>query len=62
VHIFVWYELFEVIHKAIAREKRMKRWNRAWKIKLIETNNSGWNDLYDRLPGEIALPDAPGSP
>jgi len=32
VHVLVWYELFENIHEAIAREKRMKRWNRAWKI------------------------------
>jgi predicted GIY-YIG superfamily endonuclease len=52
----------DVINTAIAREKRLKRWNRAWKIKLIEENNSGWNDLYDGMMGEIALPDLPGSP
>jgi putative endonuclease len=57
VHILVWYELFEDINEAIAREKRMKRWNRAWKIRLIEKHNSGWNDIYDRLMGEIVLPD-----
>jgi putative endonuclease len=62
VHILVYYELYEDIDIAIAREKRLKRWNRAWKIKLIEANNSGWNDLYDRLIGEIALPELPGSP
>jgi len=62
VHTLVWYEVHEDIHTAIAREKRLKRWNRAWKIKLIEENNSGWNDLYDRMTGEIALPDLPGSP
>ena len=62
VHILVWYEPYEDIHLAIAREKRLKKWNRAWKIKLIEQNNSGWNDLYDRLMGTIALPDIPGSP
>jgi putative endonuclease len=62
VHILVWYELHEDIHIAIAREKRLKRWNRAWKIRLIEEGNSGWNDLYDRLIGEIALPDMRGSP
>ncbi|HEY4944235.1 MAG TPA: GIY-YIG nuclease family protein [Rhizomicrobium sp.] len=62
VHILVWYEFHEDINVAIAREKRLKRWNRAWKIKLIEKNNSGWNDIYDRLTGEIALPDMPGSP
>ena len=62
VHILVYYELYDDINIAIAREKRLKKWNRAWKLKLIEKNNSGWNDLYDRLLGEIALPDIPGSP
>ena len=62
VHILVWFEMHGDIREAIAREKRLKRWNRAWKIKLIEENNSGWNDMYDRLLGEIALPDLPGSP
>jgi len=62
IHILVWYEMHEDVHAAIAREKQIKGWNRAWKIRLIEKNNSGWNDLYDRLLGEIALPDLPGSP
>jgi len=62
VHTLVWYESYEDIHAAIAREKRLKRWNRAWKIRLIEEKNSGWNDIYERLLGEIALPDIPGSP
>jgi putative endonuclease len=62
VHILVWYETHADIHEAIAREKQIKGWNRAWKIRLIETHNSGWNDLYARLLGEIALPDLPGSP
>jgi putative endonuclease len=60
VHILVWYELHNDINAAIIREKRLKRWNRAWKIELIEKQNSGWNDLYDRLIGEILLPDNPG--
>jgi len=62
VHRLVWYELHDDINQAIAREKRLKRWNRAWKIRLIEESNSGWNDLYDRLTGEITLPYTPGSP
>ncbi len=62
VHILVWYELHDEINVAIAREKQIKKWNRAWKIKLIERENSGWNDWYDRLLGEIDLPDLPGSP
>jgi hypothetical protein len=35
--------------------------DRAWKIKMIEKHNSGWNDLYSRLLGEIALPELPGA-
>lgn len=62
VHILVWYEWHEDINAAILREKRMKRWNRAWKIALIEKDNSGWNDLYDRLIGEIPQIESPGSP
>ena len=61
VHILVWFELFGDINVAIAREKQLKKWNRAWKIKLIEKDNSGWNDLYEGLLGNIALPDLPGS-
>ena len=62
VHTLVWYELHDDINVAIAREKCLKRWNRAWKMRLIEVHNSGWNDLYERLLGEIALPEIPGSP
>jgi putative endonuclease len=62
VHILVWYETHTDIHEAIAREKQIKGWNRAWKIRLIEEHNSGWNDLYARHLGEIALPESPGSP
>ena|SRR5580700_1900646 len=58
VHILVWYEVHTDINAAIAGEKQLKGWNRAWKIRLIEKNNSDWNDLYDTLRGEIALPDA----
>ena len=54
VHILVWYELHDDIEAAIAREKRLKKWNRAWKLRLIEKENSGWNDLYDRLVGEAS--------
>jgi putative endonuclease len=45
VSILVWYETFTEINDAIVREKQIKGWNRAWKICLIERNNSGWNDL-----------------
>jgi putative endonuclease len=49
VHILVWFETHEDINAAIAREKQIKGWNRAWKIRLIERENSGWNDLYEKL-------------
>jgi len=37
------------IDEAIAREKALKAWKRAWKIRLIEEGNPGWEDLFDRL-------------
>ena len=46
VKTLVWFEAFGDIHEAIAREKRIKRWRRAWKIELIEQNNPGWLDLW----------------
>jgi putative endonuclease len=49
VNILVWYEIHNDINAAIAREKRIKGWNRAWKIRLIEKENSGWNDLAPGL-------------
>lgn len=45
ISILVRYEAFADINDAITREKQIKGWNRAWKIRLIEENNSGWNDL-----------------
>jgi putative endonuclease len=52
VHILVWYEMHEDINVAIAREKQIKGWNRAWKIKMIEKTNPQWLDLYDKLIGK----------
>ena len=49
VSILVWYEIFDDINDAIVREKQLKGWNRAWKIRLIERHNSGWNDLAPGL-------------
>lgn len=49
VHHLVWYELHESMNSSIEREKKMKEWKRAWKIKLIEENNPNWNDLYDSI-------------
>jgi putative endonuclease len=49
VHMLVWYEMFYDVHHAVAREKQLKGWNRAWKLKLIEKMNPDWRDLYDEL-------------
>jgi putative endonuclease len=49
VDILVWFEAFADINDAIAREKQIKGWNRAWKIKLIEKSNPVWNDLTPRI-------------
>jgi putative endonuclease len=51
VHRLVYYEQTEDIRSAIQREKRLKKWNRQWKIKLIEKINPDWKDLYDELAG-----------
>ncbi len=45
----VWYEQHETAESAITREKRIKKWNRDWKLKLIEEKNPYWNDLYSTL-------------
>ncbi|GEO97942.1 GIY-YIG nuclease family protein [Methylobacterium haplocladii] len=45
----VWYELYDRIDEAIAREKAMKKWRRAWKVALIEEANPTWNDLAEQL-------------
>ena len=50
----VYYETFGDITDAIAREKRLKRWHRAWKIELIEKANPTWKNLFDRKTGHIA--------
>jgi putative endonuclease len=49
VHHLVYYETYDSIHEAIAREKRLKRWRRAWKIELIEKHNEDWHDLWPTL-------------
>ena len=45
----VWYETYDRIHDAIAREKDIKKWRRDWKIRLIEEMNPDWQDLYPGL-------------
>jgi len=45
----VYFEIHADINEAILREKRLKKWNRKWKIRLIEEINPEWNDLYEDL-------------
>ncbi|KQS46805.1 MULTISPECIES: GIY-YIG nuclease family protein [unclassified Sphingomonas] len=51
----VWFEMADTMEWAIAREKQLKNWHRAWKIELIEADNPTWRDLaedwgFDPLP------------
>jgi putative endonuclease len=45
----VWFETHTDAISAITREKQLKKWNRAWKIKLIQQENQYWRDLYEGL-------------
>lgn len=45
----VYFEMFGDIRDVIEREKRLKRWRRAWKIELIESRNEDWHDLWPTL-------------
>ena len=49
VHHLVYYEQYDNIESAIIREKRLKKWNRKWKLELIEKVNPQWRDMYDDL-------------
>jgi putative endonuclease len=45
----VYYERFDDIRDAIQREKTIKHWPRAWKVRLLQGTNPDWDDLYDSL-------------
>jgi putative endonuclease len=49
IHTLVCFEQTSDILSAILREKQLKKWNRQWKINLIEKNNPHWVDLYDQI-------------
>ena len=49
VHRLVYYELHNDMVSAISREKQMKKWNRTWKLELIERQNPGWKDLWEGI-------------
>ena len=48
-HTLVYFEQYEDMTNAIQREKQMKKWNRAWKIGLIEKQNPNWQDLWPEI-------------
>jgi putative endonuclease len=45
----VWFEVHSEIVQAITREKQIKKWNRNWKVNLIQESNPDWRDLYDEI-------------
>lgn len=49
VTMLVWYEIHETREAAFRRERQIKKWNRLWKLRLIEEMNPGWHDLTDSL-------------
>jgi len=51
VHRLVYAEFPDTMQAAIVREKQLKKWNRAWKLELIEKGNPRWDDLYDQIIG-----------
>jgi putative endonuclease len=48
----VWYELHSTMESAILREKRIKKWNRSWKVNLINATNPSWRDLWPDITGQ----------
>ncbi len=49
IHLLVWYEIHETIGSAIQKEKTLKKWQRKWKMDLIESFNPEWIDLYKTI-------------
>ena len=49
VKSLVWFEQTKSIESAIVREKQIKKWNRDWKVELIEKTNPQWRDLYEEI-------------
>src|SRR3979411_1550501 len=54
----VYFEQFDDGENAIKREKQLKKYNRAWKIRLIEELNPNWDDLYPSIAGAWSSPQA----
>ncbi len=50
-NMLVWFEPYDAIEFAIAHEKRLKKWHRAWKERMIEERNPDWRDLWWQISG-----------
>ena len=48
-HLLVYYEVHESMIAAITREKQIKEWKRLWKLRLIESVNPDWRDLFEQI-------------
>lgn len=49
IQTLVWYEHYDDMQEALLRERRIKRWQRSWKLNLIESSNPDWHDLYSEI-------------
>jgi putative endonuclease len=49
IKMLVWFEQHETRESALQRERQLKKWNRSWKLQLIERFNPSWEDLADEL-------------
>jgi putative endonuclease len=47
--MLVWFEFHESRESAFKRERQIKKWNRVWKLELIEKQNPGWRDLWEEI-------------
>jgi putative endonuclease len=61
VKLLVFYERHATMADAILREKRIKKWERAWKVALIESDNPQWRDLYEDIVAPGRTPGCPPS-
>ncbi len=55
VKLLVWFEHHHTMEDAIRREKQLKKWNRAWKFRIIEEMNPHWHDLHDLIDAMATL-------
>ena len=51
VTMLAWYELHGTMESAILREKQLKKWNREWKLRLVQEANPEWRDLWSDIVG-----------